>query len=196
MELSAFDGRYVRIVTKADEIFDGQCVLDCAEYCMHELGREEEALEIDHWVFYKSDIREIKYIEEDGDFLWLNRPLHRMRLDCEPFDKIDSGKKTIELRLYDEKRRRIRVGDAIRFECTLDEDAAYVEVKALHVFPSFKELYRTLPLTACGYEETALADAKPEDMDRYYSREEQEKYGVVGIEIGEFGEFGDPENEE
>lgn len=32
---------------------------------------------------------------------------HYMKLNPEPFDKIASGKKTIELRLYDEKRKTV-----------------------------------------------------------------------------------------
>ncbi|MBQ6020989.1 MAG: RNA-binding protein [Clostridia bacterium] len=105
-----------------------------------------------------------------------------MRLEYGPFDKIDREKKTIELRLFDEKRRRIRVGDVIRFECTLDEDALYVRVKALHVFPSFEDLFQKLPLTACGYAD-ASGGEPAEDMRRYYSAEDERKYGVVGIEI-------------
>ncbi|MBQ1852397.1 MAG: ASCH domain-containing protein, partial [Lachnospiraceae bacterium] len=38
-----------------------------------------------------------------------------MQLQPEPFDLIKSGAKTIELRLYDEKRRKIRIGDEIVF---------------------------------------------------------------------------------
>ena len=40
-----------------------------------------------------------------------------MKLDKEPFEKIKSGEKTIELSLYDEKRRKIREGDIIVFIC-------------------------------------------------------------------------------
>ena len=40
-----------------------------------------------------------------------------MKLNKEPFEKIKSGEKTIELRLYDEKRRKIKAGDTICFNC-------------------------------------------------------------------------------
>ena len=36
---------------------------------------------------------------------------HTMNLNAHPFEMMRSGKKTIELRLYDEKRRKISVGD-------------------------------------------------------------------------------------
>ena len=41
--------------------------------------------------------------------------IHKMNLNPEPFERILSGRKTIELRLNDEKRRLIKVGDKIEF---------------------------------------------------------------------------------
>ena len=97
---------------------------------------------------------------------------------------MERGEKTIELRLNDEKRRRIRVGDILRFENTADEeDVFYAAVKALYPFPSFDELYRTLPPEKCGYTAATLPGASPRDMDAYYTAEEQRANGVLGIEI-------------
>lgn len=109
---------------------------------------------------------------------------HVMKLQSSPFEKIRAGKKTIELRLYDEKRQQIAVGDTIQFVNT--ENAANVlhtTVKDLYLFDSFEELYNTLPLTECGYAEEELDTATYRDMELYYSKEEQERYGVVGIKI-------------
>lgn len=108
---------------------------------------------------------------------------HFMKLNRIPFEMIASGKKTIELRLYDEKRQLIKPGDEIEFTCTEDKgEKLLVRVKALHRFADFKELYKELPLESCGYEIWELDKADPSDMDKYYSRQHQEKYGVVGIE--------------
>lgn len=61
---------------------------------------------------------------------------HVMKLRPNPFSKIKSGQKTIELRLYDEKRQLISVGDVICFVNTKDEtDVLVTEVKALHLNP-------------------------------------------------------------
>ena len=106
-----------------------------------------------------------------------------MNLQVEPFEKIKEGRKTLELRLYDEKRRRIAVGDTIAFTETDTGEKLCVTVTALHVFPSFDELYRALPLTKCGYTEAELPSASPDDMLAYYSKERQQKYGVVGIAV-------------
>ena len=109
---------------------------------------------------------------------------HNMNLHAAPFDNIARGIKTIELRLYDEKRRRIKVGDEIEFTHSKDSSRVlHCRVIALHIFSSFAELYSTLPLLKCGYTEDDIDTAAPADMDLYYSKEKQEKYGVVGIEI-------------
>ncbi len=41
--------------------------------------------------------------------------MKEMHLADLPFEQIRSGKKTVEVRLYDEKRRAIREGDVIVF---------------------------------------------------------------------------------
>lgn len=106
---------------------------------------------------------------------------HSMKLNDRPFEMIKSGKKTIELRLYDEKRRKVNIGDTILFKSGTEK--LTVTVKAIHIFCNFEELYAALPLDKCGYSAEELLTASPEDMLEYYSKEQIEKYGVVGIEI-------------
>lgn len=108
---------------------------------------------------------------------------HYMKLRPHPFAMIESGKKTIELRLLDEKRRQIALGDTLIFINT-DSDAQIVcIVKNLYVFASFEELYRALPLDSCGYLPEEIAYASAKDMEQYYTVQEQAQYGVIGIEI-------------
>lgn len=104
-----------------------------------------------------------------------------MRLHKGPFELIKNGSKTIELRLYDEKRQMINVGDTITFENRSDGDKIKVKVIALHKYLSFEELYKHFNKISMGYKEDEEAD--PKDMELYYSSEEQSKYGVVGIEM-------------
>ena len=107
-----------------------------------------------------------------------------MQLHQEPFEMVKNGTKTIELRLNDEKRRRIRIGDCITFLNRADSaESLTARVTALYPFDSFEELYRTLPLDKCGYDVESMEEAAASDMDVYYTREEQERYGAVGIEI-------------
>lgn len=109
---------------------------------------------------------------------------HIMQLAPLPMKKIREGRKTIELRLYDEKRKLISAGDTIKFISTDNpDDTLTVIAEELFVFDSFEELYKNLPLTECGYTEDNVSEADPADMEKYYSKERQSMYGVVGIRI-------------
>lgn len=106
-----------------------------------------------------------------------------MRLADEPFDKIKSGEKTVEIRLYDDKRKQIQVGDKITF-CRLSDktDSICATVKALHRFDTFKELFLSelFPKTGSG---NLTVEQATECMYKYYTKEQEHHYGVLGIEI-------------
>jgi len=108
--------------------------------------------------------------------------IHRMKLKQSPFLKIKNGSKTIELRLNDEKRQQVQTGDFIEFSLLDDpNEKIQTRVTALHHFASFQELYASLPESRIGYAPSDTPD--PGHMDAYYSREKQEQYGVLGIEL-------------
>ena len=109
--------------------------------------------------------------------------VHNMKLHSSPFEMIKNGEKTIELRLFDEKRQQIKTGDKIVFTNNTTEETLNTTVVKLHRFDSFEELYKSLPLLKCGYTTENVYNAKSSDMEQYYSVEEQNKYGVVGIEL-------------
>lgn len=109
--------------------------------------------------------------------------MHEMKLYTVPFEKIKRGTKSIELRLFDEKRQKIKEGDEIAFTNTANGERIVATVKKLHMFDSFEELYKALPLLQCGYTAEDIDTAHPSDMEKYYSAEEQKRYGVVGIEL-------------
>ncbi|MDE6004323.1 MAG: DUF1810 family protein [Oscillospiraceae bacterium] len=108
--------------------------------------------------------------------------LHQMKLKSSPFEKIKNGSKTIELRLNDEKRQKVQIGDFIEFSCLDNPDTKIqTRVTALHHFDDFVSLYVSLPKEKLGY--TNSETPVPEHMNEYYSLEKQEKYGVLGIEL-------------
>ena len=114
---------------------------------------------------------------------------HNMKLDSIYFDMIKNGTKTIELRLYDSKRRKINTGDIIVFtknDGTLE--TVKTKVINLYVFDSFETLYQKLPLEKCGYTSENISSARAEDMEYYYTKPQQKKCGVIGIEISLLGE--------
>lgn len=106
---------------------------------------------------------------------------YEMKLNNEPFIKIKNGTKTIELRLNDEKRQQLKIKDQIEFTNRETQEKLLVEIINLHHFKSFEELYKNFNKVSLGYNENDIANSK--DMLKYYFEEEQNKYGVLGIEI-------------
>ena len=104
--------------------------------------------------------------------------LHKMKLNEDPFERIKNGTKTIEFRLYDEKRRNVKIGDQIEFSKLPDlQEKILVDVLDLYTEPSFTELFEKL------YEDKEIAKQKANAMYEYYSAENEKRYGVVGIKI-------------
>ncbi len=107
--------------------------------------------------------------------------IHRMNLAPSAFDSINTGKKTVEMRLNDEKRAKVNVGDEIEFENTATRRKIRCAVVNLTRYQDFFELYTHFDKTVIGYEVNEAANA--EDMYTYYSPEQIKKYGVLAIEI-------------
>lgn len=107
--------------------------------------------------------------------------IHYMKLNTEPYELIKFGKKNIEMRLMDEKRKKISIGDNIIF--TDINTGEQLKTIVLNIFPfkNFEDLYREFDKKRLGY--SSEQDANPSDMEHYYKKEEIDKYGVVGIEI-------------
>ena len=108
---------------------------------------------------------------------------HCMNLEPSAFLKIAKGSKTIELRLNDEKRQKINIGDRIEFHCGEINSVIFAKVLKLHKFSDFKQLYNALPLEKCGYSEDDLKTAHYTDMEKYYTKSQIKKYGALGIEL-------------
>lgn len=91
---------------------------------------------------------------------------------------IKLGIKTIEMRLNDEKRSLIHIGDFIEFENKDTHEKLTCEVINIYKYSSFEELYKHHDKTSLGYFENE--EAKPSDMNLYYPQERIEKYGGFG----------------
>ena len=89
-----------------------------------------------------------------------------MKLGLSPFEKIKNGSKTIELRLYDEKPQKLKIGDFIEFT-RLDDTKQRIQtrVTALHRYSSFAELFDSLPKEKLGYSLSDTPD--PTHMDKF-----------------------------
>lgn len=99
------------------------------------------------------------------------------------FEKIGREEKTIEIRLYDDKRKKIKAGDKIVFRQLSDESNVIITtVKALHRFSSFQELFSSDLFSKTGCGEMPI-DSATEYMHTFYSIEQEKEFGVLGIEI-------------
>lgn len=107
--------------------------------------------------------------------------IYEMKLKNEPFNSIKQGKKTIEMRLFDEKRQLLKINDTIQFTNIITNEKINVLITNLYKFNNFEELYNHFDKVCLGYSKNQNASHK--DMEQYYSLEEQKIFGVLGIEI-------------
>ena len=97
------------------------------------------------------------------------------------FDKVVSGEKTIEGRLHDEKRQGIHEGDAYVFGLEPGRrEMVRKVVKKKTLFKNFNEFCERVDPVKAGF-------SNKQEMqivyNTIYSKEMQEKYGVVAIEV-------------
>lgn len=102
--------------------------------------------------------------------------IYRMKLQNEPFNQIKLGTKKIEIRLNDEKRKLFKINDYIEFTNITTLEIMFVKITNLCHFKNFEDLFNYL-------DNSTLGCSSYEEMYKYYSREEENKYGILGIEI-------------
>lgn len=105
--------------------------------------------------------------------------VHNMRLVDFAFKEIKCGRKDIEVRLNDPKRQLISIGDIIKFSHIGTGELLRVEVINLYKYKTFKELFDKFDNKRLGLKDSDTYEI----MDEFYTREEQDKYGALGIEI-------------
>lgn len=107
--------------------------------------------------------------------------IHVMKLQPEYFNYILNGTKRIELRLNDEKRQTIKVGDTIKFlkEPNLDE-SFLVKVIELIKYNSFLEMFNDYDISILS-DNSMSKEELLNDLEKFYTKEKQQTYGVLGI---------------
>lgn len=108
---------------------------------------------------------------------------HEMKLQPEYYNFILNGTKRIEIRLYDEKRQQIKIGDIIKFlkEPELNE-SFNAKVIGLLRYNSFEEMFKDFDISILS-DESMTKDELISVLEQFYTKEKQEKYGVLGIRI-------------
>lgn len=105
----------------------------------------------------------------------------KVHLHPDVFEIVKNGTKDIEVRINDEKRRKLHVGDTLIFlKRPLEDEYITKNVKALRYYNSFEELVEHYDMKRI-YLENYTKDMYLKEMERFYTKEEQEEYGVVAI---------------
>lgn len=104
---------------------------------------------------------------------------HKIRLVDFAFTAIKNKEKDIEVRLNDEKRQRIKINDIIEFEHIETHEILKTKVVNLYKFKTFEELFNNFEHKRFGLKETDTENI----MNNFYSKEDQEKYEALGIQI-------------
>lgn len=102
--------------------------------------------------------------------------IFRMKLQNEPFKQIKKEIKKIEIRLNDEKRKIFEINDYIEFTNITTLEIMFVKITNLYHYKNFEDLFNY-------FDKSTLGCGSYEEMYKYYSKEEEKKYGVLGIEI-------------
>ena len=107
--------------------------------------------------------------------------MHYMSVKPRYFNLLKEGEKTIELRLFDEKRQKIKMGDYILFTNS-DQRNENFQGKVINLYweKNFASLCKKIAPQQAGFQtKKDLLNA----LNEFYTKEDQEKFGVLGIEV-------------
>ena len=109
--------------------------------------------------------------------------MHEMKLQPEYYDFILNGTKRIEIRLNDEKRRQIKIGDTIRFlkEPELTESFK-VKVIDLLRYDTFEDMFKDFDISVLA-DISMTKEELISVLEEFYPKEKQVQYGVLGIKL-------------
>ena len=106
-----------------------------------------------------------------------------LNLTKKPYKKIKKGLKTVELRVNDIRRNKIKKDDHLVFRLkNKPNKQIYAKVVDTKTFYSFKDLISYYGKTECGFAKKSIDEAN-RIMLRFYTQEEINKYGVIGIKF-------------
>ncbi len=109
--------------------------------------------------------------------------MHEMKLQPKYYNYILTGTKRIEIRLYDEKRQQIKIGDTIKIlkEPNLDE-LFEAKVIGLLRYNTFEEMFKDFDISILADKSMTKEELK-KTLEQFYPKEKQERYGILGIRI-------------
>ena len=108
---------------------------------------------------------------------------YEMKLQPEYYNYILNGTKRIEIRLYDEKRQKIVLGDTIKF-INDSQVNNFFEAKVIGLlrYDTFKDMLKDFDIALLA-DKSITKEKLIKDLEQFYTKEKQEQYGVLGIRI-------------
>ena len=109
---------------------------------------------------------------------------YEMRLNKLPFEQMVEGKKTVEVRLNDAKRKLIAIGDEILFSNRDNPNQTIVKkVVDLRLYNSFTDMANNENCVMAGFGRGYTVEEVVDCYHTYYSLEEENLFGVLAIEL-------------
>lgn len=122
-----------------------------------------------------------------------------MHLADDMFEKVKAGTKTVEMRLFDDKRKLVDVGDYIEFRKLSDENERVLRrVAYLYPYESFKDAFENVyhekkkRIDALRFTPEQLGAPENSDlkslidgMYKYYSKAQEKEHGVIAFTLEE-----------
>ena len=109
--------------------------------------------------------------------------MHEMKLQPEYYNYILNGTKRIEIRLNDEKRSKVKIGDTIKFLKEPDlKESFKIKVVGLYRYNSFEDLFKDFDISILS-DKSMSKEELIDVLEQFYTKEKQEQYGVLGIRI-------------
>lgn len=109
--------------------------------------------------------------------------IHKMKLQAKYFEYMINGTKRIEIRINDEKRQLIKIGDIIEFERFSElNDSFKTRVVELIRYNNFDELVKDFDISILADKSMTKSELINE-LIQFYPEEKQQKYGVLAIRI-------------
>lgn len=108
---------------------------------------------------------------------------HKIKLQPQYYNYILYGTKRIEIRLYDEKRQQIKIGDTIIFLKEPDLNESFkAKVTCLLRYNSFEDVFKDFDTSILSDKSMTKKDLI-NVLEQFYTKEKQKQYGVLGIRI-------------
>lgn len=108
---------------------------------------------------------------------------HELKLQPKYYEYMLNGTKRIEIRLFDEKRQQINIGDTIKFlnEAELTENFK-VKIIGLLRYNSFEDMFKDFDISVLADKSMAKEELM-QGLEQFYTKEKQKQYGVLRIRI-------------